>query len=70
MVKVIVVRKCIDCPLIENLHAVPEEQKIVFNCATGGAAIRGKDKIDIATTDPIPEWCPLTDIEWYGWKLE
>jgi hypothetical protein len=67
MVKVIVVKRCVmGCPLCGNIHTA--NNQIIGNCQSGSTKPKGN--VDISVQDPIPEWCPLTDIEWYGWKLD
>lgn len=67
MVKVIVIKRCVGCcPLLGNIHTT--NNKIVGNCQSGSTKTKGD--VDISIQDPIPEWCPLDDLEWYGWELD
>jgi hypothetical protein len=69
MTKVILVNRCFECPC--NTYARYDEdlETIACWCNTCGALCTGNNKVDIKISDPIPEWCPLKDIESYGWVL-
>ena len=68
--KVIVIKSCLfQCPLCSNLHTIEIDGKkeIVGNCEGGSADTEEKTKLNMKYGDPIPDWCKLTDLDFYGW---
>lgn len=65
--KVIKIKTCFDCPLVD----IVDHEKVVggvFKCEALGATLKKYNTeicafVDATDDIPIPEWCPLEDAE-------